>query len=137
MILERVRGHASLDAKAMIRAIQGIDSDIDDVQAESIARTELSNIVSKGRDLQWKEDDPNGDAFKYKLVGPGDSRCCWAHDQIKERQGKGLPMAQLKALIAEVFSEAQGRGEFQGLELRNEFGIHPQQRHVPVRAVVW
>jgi len=132
MLLEQV-SRGKMDPRDIVARIQEIDPAIDDAQAEAIARTELTNIVNKGRELQWKEDDPDGDRYLYRMVGPEDHRTCWAHKEMSRRQGRGLPLPQLKALAQEIFMEARDRGDFRGLELRNDLGFHPHQRWVMIR----
>lgn len=130
MIMERVLTDKSLARNELVKAIQAIDPKIDDSQAEAIARTELTTVVNKGREMLWKRNDPLGTENKYAIIGPRDYRCCDAHENIMDRQGMGLSLPELKALHRDVFAKAQARGEFKGLQIRDDFTLHPNQRHV-------
>jgi hypothetical protein len=130
MLMDRVLTDKSLARGELVKAIQNIDPTIDEKQAEAIARTELTATVNKGREIFWKRNDPLGTDNKYAIVGPTDYRCCDAHANIMDSQGMGLSLPELKALHVDEFRKAQARGEFKGLQIRDGFTLHPNQRHV-------
>lgn len=82
--------------------------ELNDYEAERIARTETTMISNKARELQYTENHPDS---KYIWIGPDDHRTTEICKTIKERQPKdGLSLGELKSL---VYSVALEKGETQ------------------------
>jgi hypothetical protein len=69
---------------------------LDDIEAERIARTETQNLVAKSRERGYRE--KYGDAARFKWVGPSDHRttdaCEWIKNQIPDDEGVTLERLQ-------------------------------------------
>lgn len=91
----------------MVEAMKDI-ADVSINRLETIARTETQAVAMKGRELGFNVYDPQ-QSWIYKWVGPDDWRTSTQCKEIKARQGKGLHLNELKALIKEVSEKYGGK----------------------------
>jgi len=93
---------------------------VDDFQLRRIVRTESARIATKAHEIEAVENDPP--QARYAWRGPKDRRTCAIHQAILDRQpAEGLPLEQLKALVAQVASEFE-------VTVQDDWIVHPQQR---------
>ena len=83
---------------------------IDEAQARNIARTEMSAVVNKARELDWNERDPEG-GWKYKWVGPDDNRTSEVCSIIKRRTAGGVSLKELKTIVKEEAIRYAGKSK--------------------------
>lgn len=93
---------------------------VDDFQLRRIVRTESARIATRAHEIEAVENDPP--TARYIWIGPKDWRSCAIHKAIMDRQtSEGLPLDELKALIAQVAAEF-------GRKVQDDWIVHPNQR---------
>lgn len=98
-------------------------------QAETVARSETASVLNTAREEGYEE-QPDSATFKYKWVGPDDSRTTVACELLKEWTNPdygGTPRAmnELKRLERKAQKEDE---DLSGLDYR-EHMLHPNERH--------
>lgn len=93
---------------------------VDDFQLRRIVRTESSRIATRAHEIEAVENDPP--TARYAWRGPRDWRTCEIHRAIVDSQpAEGLPLDELKALVAQVAAEF-------GTKVQDDWIVHPNQR---------
>jgi hypothetical protein len=100
-------------------------------QLRRIARTETNRVRNMGREIGYRERDPEGE-WVYKWIGASDTRTCQAHKKlIRETARTPMPLADLKAKVASYGREQMGpTWDIQ------DWVIHPNQRGYVLRVVI-
>jgi len=112
------------------------DPDMDNAQAETIARTETASIVNTAREEGYTEMGQGDDRFYW--AGVIDNRttdaCEWLINKTNPNNG-GTPvsMSELKDLIAEAPTHDEGMDD--NLARPDDFVVHPNERKTFVRYV--
>lgn len=94
-------------------------------RANTILRTENTNIKSLAQENTYNKLDPSGE-FRYKWVGPDDYRTAESSKRVKMRTSRGVSMEELKQIIKE---EADPRT----YTPERPFLVHINQRHTYVK----
>lgn len=115
-------------------SLEGVTDDIQESfpnmsegEAETVARSETASVLNEAREEGYDE-QPDSARFKFKWVGPDDSRTTPACEELKEltnpdHGGTPVDMNALKRYEEQV----HGR-HFTDLEYR-EHMLHPNERH--------
>lgn len=111
--------------RELMDRLQSTFPDMTDYEAERIARTESTKIANKARELQFTDQERAGEVQLYQWVGPQDHRTTPICTEIKERQGDGKPLQELRDLVNEV--SAKHRMKYVG-----DWCPHPNCRHTIV-----
>jgi hypothetical protein len=116
------------DLRALVDGLKTLAPWLSEDEAMNVARTELSGIASSLAEANYSADDPG--TWVYRWEGPMDLRTSPTCRYIAERQGNGLPLANLKALVEEASRATMGPG----WSMR-PWIPHPQCRRVLIRIV--
>lgn len=99
---------------------------VNEGQAEVIARTEKHVLKTSLRMAAYKQEDPRGQ-HKYKWIGPTDSRTTPVCKNIVRRTQKGVTMEELEEIIREEANRFDPNFEVRG------YTPHYNCRHQPIR----
>ena len=102
-------------------------------RTDMIGRTEMAAVLNKARELDYAERDPEGE-FRYKWLNPKDARTTDCCRRIVDRTAKGVPLAELKAIVKEE-SERFAEKTKSNFRYVREFVPHIGCRSSFVRAV--
>jgi len=100
---------------------------VDKEQAELITRTEGSILQNRVREFNFDKAE-GSDKFRYKWIGPADSRTSDISKEIKKKSIKGLKLETLKNLVRKT-------SEKFGFKPDRDWFSHPNQRHTFTRVV--
>lgn len=114
------------DMRKIRNAMKDVATDIIKSRLETIARTETTAIVNKGRELAWTTDD-DGQRL-YKFLHYDDFRFCPTCREIVEMVGEGKPMAVIRGIIKEVTLREMGTSW-----KHRDWVVHPNCRGKLVR----
>lgn len=107
--------------------IQDLEPQLDEHEAERIARTETQAVVNDAREIGYRERE-DFDALQFRWVGPGDHRTTEVCEDIKAAvPDEGLPLDELQEVVHETAREHDHDPR--------KWTPHIQCRHTYVRAV--
>lgn len=113
--------------KDLKEAIQRAEPSIDDIQAETIARSESTLIVNKSREMQFEQSPPG--KYGYYWSGPNDHRTteiCKAIKMKTPKKGFDTPDELSRAVVEEARKYYGSKGY--NVQVR-EWLPHPNCRH--------
>jgi hypothetical protein len=89
-------------------------ADEEEYRLRNIARTETTKVSNTARLNGYAQADKEG-TYKFKWIGPDDSRTTETCKRIKERTKSGVSLDELKAIVTEEARKADPEFETNGL----------------------